>query len=238
MLSNGFPSPWEWNKVPCSLQSSREPWLTASSPITLPLLIELCTEHTPTQGSILSVPSSWNALVPDIHMPCPLPASSPCLNGVNQRGLLHLPYKGETPSLVLLYSLTLYVALFFFTAHIPFGHIIYYVAVVYCFSPPVEHSLHENRILFCSLLKSVYTVGIQINICLIMKEGRKEGTLEASFFLSLKSSGWVRYSLKDPSSSNVLSLYQVSRGQINGSQLMYLNKASLLRRPESFFTTN
>lgn len=159
----------------------------------------------------------------------PLPFCAPCSNGANQRGLPHLPHKGETTSLVLLYSH--YLILFSFIAHVPFRSIIYSVVVIYCFSC-LEYKPHEHRILFNSLL-SIYTIGI-----LYVLLWREEGPLEASFFLSPKSSDGVRYSLNDPSSSNISSLSQVSRSPINGSQLIYFSKVMSPRRPESFFITN
>lgn len=182
------------------------PWplLTASSPITLMLLNELFLKHAPTQGSILPVLPAWNALALDIHMAHPLPSSASCSNGANQRGLPHLPHKGETTSLVLLYSI--YLILFFFIAHVSFRPIIYSVVAIYCFFFLVECKPHEHRILFSSLLKTMYTIGI-----LYVLLWRKKGPLEASFFLSPKSSDWVRYSLNDPSRSNISPLYQVRK---------------------------
>ena len=102
VLSNGFPLPWEWIKVPWSPQSSLA--LAHSFISHHPNPSQWTLLEAPTQGSKLPAHPAWNALAPDIHMAHPLPSCAPCSNSANQRGLPHLPHKGETTSLVLLYS--------------------------------------------------------------------------------------------------------------------------------------
>ena len=118
----------------------------------------------------------------------------------------------EKPHPLSFFTLTIYLILFFFIAHVSFRPIIYSVVAIYCFSFLVECKSREHRILFSSLLKTMYTIGI-----LYVLLWRKKGPLEASFFLSPKSSDWVRYSLNDPSRSNISPLYQVRKSPINGS---------------------
>lgn len=202
------------------------PLLTASSPITLTLLNELylkfplrapnCLLILP--GMLLPQISIW--LIP---YPFVLPAQMVLIKEV-----FHIYPIKEKPHPLSFFTLTI---LFSFIAHVPFRSIIYSVVVIYCFSC-LEYKPHEHRILFNSLL-SIYTIGI-----LYVLLWREEGPLEASFFLSPKSSDGVRYSLNDPSSSNISSLSQVSRSPINGSQLIYFSKVMSPRRPESFFITN
>lgn len=57
----------------------------------------------------------------DVHIAHLLPPSGPSANGASQRSLPHQIYKKEAPFLILLYSFTLYLALFSFIVHISFN---------------------------------------------------------------------------------------------------------------------
>ena len=120
------------------------------------------------------------------------------------------PVQRKDPIPVLLSSLALYLALFFFIALVPFlWPIIYFGIDVYCLSLPSRASA-PGEWAFVWFTIGGYAHSRQSNYYLFYCEGSREG---ASFFRSLKSSGQVRCSLKDPSSSNIISLYQVSKIQ-------------------------
>ena len=85
----------------------------------------------PHRALSLLVSPAWTALAVDAHKAHPLFPSGPCSDDVNRRGLPCPLHKGKTPSLVLLYSPTLYFALFFFIVHISFRPIYIFVIIYY-----------------------------------------------------------------------------------------------------------